>query len=68
MIASLATKRVDFGSPEVRGNLTPPKEIKFELDTKAKEYTKEAENHFDELIGKHELKVYYHKQSKRPLF
>ena len=58
MLASLAAGKVDFGEPRVRPEgLENPKEIKFLLDDKAKAYIKEAEKHFDDLIGKHELLV-----------
>ena len=58
ILASLAGGKVDFGARNVRPEgLVQPKEIKFDLDDKAKAYIKEAEEHFDELVGKHELFV-----------
>jgi carnitine O-acetyltransferase len=57
MLASLVANRVDFGGSETRGSLKAPRELTFELDAKAQEYVGEAEKHFDELVGKHDLKV-----------
>ncbi|KAL5520033.1 hypothetical protein ACEPAG_1693 [Sanghuangporus baumii] len=61
MLGSLASGKVDFGDPQVRSEgLIKPKEIKFHLDDKAKAYIREAEKHFDDLIGKHELLVLHY--------
>ncbi|KAL5501589.1 CAT2 [Sanghuangporus vaninii] len=61
MLGSLASGKVDFGDPQVRPEgLAKPEEIKFLLDDKAKAYIREAEKHFDDLIGKHELLVLHY--------
>lgn len=58
MLASLASDKVDLGETEFRSDsLEPPRELKFSLDDKSKQFIKEAEKNFDDLIGKHQLLV-----------
>ena len=57
MLASLAANKVNHGSDAPRTGLTEPTELKFELDAKTKEYVANAEKHFDELVGQHDMQV-----------
>ena len=40
-----------------RDDIPEPKEIKLTLDNKTKEFIGEAERHFDDLVGQHDLEV-----------
>lgn len=57
ILASLAANKVDHGSDSVRPDLGQPTELKFELDATSKKYIAEAEQHFAELVGQHDLHV-----------
>ena len=57
MVSSVARGTVNNGSPDVRSTLPAPEELAFELDATSKKYIAEAEKHYDELIGAHDLHV-----------
>lgn len=57
MLASLAANKIDHGSDNVRSELVEPQELKFQLDATSKKYIAEAEQHFDELVGQHDMHV-----------
>lgn len=60
MLASLAANKVDLGPvrAETTGaDLEGPKELKFELDARCQEYVDAACEHFDALVGQHEMHV-----------
>ena len=58
MLAALAAGKIDLGADTTpRTSLPSPKEISITLNDKVKQYVSEAEQHFDELIGKHTLTV-----------
>jgi len=60
ILASLAHNKVDLGAPRsslTGTNLPQPTELKFELDATCKKYIDEACQHFDELVGEHDMEV-----------
>lgn len=57
MLSSLRFKKIDHGPETIRESLPAPTELKFELDGTVKNYISEAEKHFDELVGAHDLHV-----------
>lgn len=57
ILSSLRFNKVDHGPETVRGNIPSPAELKFELDGTVKNYIAEAEKHFDDLVGAHDLHV-----------
>ncbi|KAG8982888.1 Carnitine O-acetyltransferase mitochondrial, partial [Tulasnella sp. 427] len=60
MLSSLRFKKIDHGPETVRESLPPPAELKFELDGTVKKYISEAEKHFDDLVGAHDLHVLHY--------
>ncbi|KAG9035876.1 Carnitine O-acetyltransferase mitochondrial [Tulasnella sp. JGI-2019a] len=60
MLSSLRFNKIDHGSDSVREGLAAPKELKFELNGPVKQYIADAEKHFDELVGAHELEVLHY--------
>ncbi|KAG9046645.1 Carnitine O-acetyltransferase mitochondrial [Tulasnella sp. UAMH 9824] len=60
MLSSLRFNKIDHGPEAVRKNLPSPTELKFELDGTVKNYIAEAEKHFDELVGAHDLHVLHY--------
>lgn len=60
MLASLASGKADLGperTVDTAKNLEIPTELTFALDDKTHQYIKQAESHFDELVGKHDMHV-----------
>lgn len=57
ILSNAARGTYDKGSPDVRPLLPAPEELKFQLDETSRKYISEAEKHFDELIGAHDLHV-----------
>ena len=57
MVSSVARGTVDHGSPTPRPNLPTPESIPFSLDGPSTKYITEAVQHYDELIGAHDLHV-----------
>lgn len=60
MLASLAANKVDLGparTDSTGANLAAPTELKFELDARCGEYIGAACEHFDALVGQHEMHV-----------
>lgn len=60
MLASLAANKVDLGSARTEstgGNLAAPTELRFELDARCREYIDAACEHFDALVGQHDMQV-----------
>lgn len=63
VLGALQHGKIDLGAPRASdtGNtLVPPKELKFVLDTKSKEYIKEAEVDFDKLVSAHDMEVLHY--------
>ncbi|KAH7913979.1 acyltransferase ChoActase/COT/CPT [Hygrophoropsis aurantiaca] len=63
ILASLAANKVDLGAPRAHAtgaNLPQPQELKFELDRTAQTYVNNACQHFDELVGKHDMAVLHY--------
>ncbi|KAG1776190.1 acyltransferase ChoActase/COT/CPT [Suillus placidus] len=63
ILASLAHNKVDLGAPRSSStgtNLPQPAELKFELDATCKKYINEACQHFDELVGQHDMQVLHY--------
>jgi len=59
IVSSVARGNVDHG-PEhnfVRPNIPPPEELKFVLNDEVQRYIKDAEKHYDELVGAHDMHV-----------
>lgn len=62
MLASLAANKIDLGPARTEStgsNLAAPTELKFELDARCREYINAACEHFDALVGQHEMQVGY---------
>jgi carnitine O-acetyltransferase len=60
ILASLAHNKVDLGAPRsssTGANIPRPTELKFELNATCKKYIDEACQHFDELVGQHDMEV-----------
>lgn len=57
MLASLLKGKIDLGDGTAGKSLPTPKEIKFELNDKVKQYIADAEQNFDKLVGAHTLVV-----------
>jgi carnitine O-acetyltransferase len=57
ILSNVAQGSYDKGSPDVRPSLPAPEELKFQLDETSYKYIAEAEKHYDELIGAHDLHV-----------
>jgi carnitine O-acetyltransferase len=58
MLSSLAAGKIDHGtSQNPRSSIPAPEELKFDLNDVMKKDIKVAEEHFDELVGKHDLYV-----------
>lgn len=57
MLSALCHNKIDHGSDSVREGLPAPAELKFELDATTKTNIANAEKHFDELVGAHDLHV-----------
>jgi carnitine O-acetyltransferase len=58
VLASIASGKADFNSTKTSALKLPQvEELVFELDDKVRKAIKDAEARFDELVGKHELKV-----------
>lgn len=63
ILASLAHNKVDLGAPRsssTGANLPQPAELKFELDATCKKYINDACQHFDELVGQHDMQVLHY--------
>ncbi|KIJ62738.1 hypothetical protein HYDPIDRAFT_114433 [Hydnomerulius pinastri MD-312] len=63
ILATLAGNKVDLGPPRsssTASGLPQPTELKFELDAKSTTYIKEACQHFDELVGQHDMEVLHY--------
>lgn len=57
MIGALAAGKFPYGDASSASSLPEPKELRFELDEKAKKSVDTAVENFNELIGNHELEV-----------
>ncbi|KAF8073434.1 acyltransferase ChoActase/COT/CPT [Lyophyllum atratum] len=63
MLATLARGKADLGEPKSENTgkeLPPPTELVFATDEKVKTLVKEAEQRFDELVGRHDMKVLHY--------
>ncbi|KAI0685797.1 acyltransferase ChoActase/COT/CPT [Cerioporus squamosus] len=60
ILASLAAGKIDLGAAQAGADLEPPKELTFALDEKTKRYIADAEKHFDELVGQHDMEVLHY--------
>ncbi|KAG8904608.1 Carnitine O-acetyltransferase mitochondrial [Tulasnella sp. 403] len=60
ILSSLQHNKINHGSETVRQNLPSPKELTFKLDAATKKNIAEAEKHFDELVGAHDLEVLHY--------
>ncbi|KAF5374161.1 hypothetical protein D9615_008834 [Tricholomella constricta] len=60
MLASLARGKADLGAPVADTALPAPTELVFATDDKVRTLVKEAEQRFDELVGKHDLHVLHY--------
>ncbi|EGN98050.1 hypothetical protein SERLA73DRAFT_182914 [Serpula lacrymans var. lacrymans S7.3] len=63
ILASLAAKKVDLGEPRTSstgGSLPEPRELKFDLDDRCKAFISDSCQHFNELVGKHDLHVLHY--------
>ncbi|KAG8956475.1 Carnitine O-acetyltransferase mitochondrial [Tulasnella sp. 419] len=60
ILSALSHGKIDHGPETVRSGLAPPKELKFELDATTNKYIAEAEKHFDELVGAHDMEVLHY--------
>ncbi|KAI0056558.1 acyltransferase ChoActase/COT/CPT [Artomyces pyxidatus] len=59
-LASLAAGRVDLGVPSPRSSLPPPSEIAFTTNDAIVRDVRAAEEHFDALVGAHDLHVLHY--------
>lgn len=60
MLASLAANKVDLGpgrTGSTGATLGAPTELKFEVDARCRGYIDAACEHFDALVGAHEMQV-----------
>lgn len=60
MLASLTANKVDLGlarTASTGASLAVPTELKFELDARCRGYIDAACEHFDVLVGQHEMQV-----------
>ncbi len=57
IISSVAHGKVNHGPPTVRPNLPWPQQITFKLDAKMTKYIDQAIEHYNELVGQHDLHV-----------
>jgi carnitine O-acetyltransferase len=57
MLGALASGKIPQGDPSSISALPEPKELQFELDEKANQDIKTAQQNFNKLIGSHELEV-----------
>lgn len=57
MLAYVASGKVQSQETPVRENLPQPNEISLSLDDRSHKYVVEAERHFDDLVGQHDLEV-----------
>ncbi|KAI0373868.1 acyltransferase ChoActase/COT/CPT [Pilatotrama ljubarskyi] len=68
ILGSLAHGKIDLGPPRdasTESSLPRPQELTFTLDDRTRTYIREAEAHFDELVGKHDMEVlHYDKYGK----
>jgi len=60
ILGSLAHNKIDHGADKPVRDLPTPAEITFQLDSVTKKYISEAETHFDELVGKHDMHVLHY--------
>ena len=63
MLASLAHGKVNLGpprTPDTGASLAPPTELTFVLDAATKTNIAAAEEHFDTLIGQHDMEVLHY--------
>ncbi|KAG8214728.1 Choline/Carnitine o-acyltransferase-domain-containing protein [Butyriboletus roseoflavus] len=63
MLASLAANKVDLGPARTESTgtkLVAPTELKFELDARCRGYIDAACEHFDGLVGQHEMQVLHY--------
>lgn len=60
MLASLAANKIELGPARTEttgADLEGPRELKFELDGRCREYIDAACEHFDALVARHEMQV-----------
>lgn len=63
VLGALAHDKIDLGEPRTDStgtSLPSPTEISFVLDAKSKANISQAEAAFDELVGKHDMKVLHY--------
>ncbi|KAI0631989.1 acyltransferase ChoActase/COT/CPT [Trametes polyzona] len=60
ILASLAQGKVDLGSAPADAQIEPPQELPFTLDARTRQYVHEAEQHFDALVGQHDMEVLHY--------
>lgn len=63
VIGALSQGKIDLGapaSPETGSALEPPRELKFALDDSARQAIARAEEHFDALVGAHDMEVLHY--------
>ncbi|KAI8391675.1 acyltransferase ChoActase/COT/CPT [Radiomyces spectabilis] len=53
----LNRNKINHGSEQVRSGLPAPQQLQFQVNDKVEKAVAEAEQHFDELIGKYDLTV-----------
>lgn len=59
-LAALAHNKVDLGAPRAPStgaSLPPPTELAFVLDASTRSHIAKAEEHFDKLVGSHDMEV-----------
>lgn len=57
MLSSLHHNKIDHGADKPVRDLPAPTEVTFKLDAATNKYISEAETHFDELVGQHDMHV-----------
>lgn len=57
MLAAIKHNKINHGPEQIRPDLPAPKEIAFTLNDTVKTYISEAEVHFNELVGAHDMQV-----------
>ncbi|EKM51907.1 uncharacterized protein PHACADRAFT_262313 [Phanerochaete carnosa HHB-10118-sp] len=63
VIGALAQGKLDLGAPrsaDTGSTLEPPRELTFVLDTVSREAIARAEEHFDTLVGAHDMEVLHY--------
>ncbi|KAN0087713.1 Acyltransferase ChoActase/COT/CPT [Tylopilus felleus] len=63
MLASLAANKIELGPARTEttgADLEGPRELKFELDGRCREYIDAACEHFDALVARHEMQVLHY--------